>query len=175
MCNRRGTYFASGSGAFHECEYFDLELNGDVECEEVIKELNTALPDGFKVLTCEKLEKAKGLMSLVTEAIYEISLEVNTNDIEDTVKRLEEAFNESQIICDKQGKNGKEETVDIKPLIIDYTIDQITFSSIKLTCHCLAGSKNNLNPNFLVQTCKKTLGEELIEDYNIHRKELILS
>ncbi len=162
-------------GVTSECEYFDLELNGDVECEYVIKELNSALPDGFKVLTCEKLEKAKGLMSLVTEAIYEVSLILNTDDIEKEIQKLNDIFSGNEIICEKQGKNGKEEQIDIKPLILDFNIEQAIYDSVKITCHCLAGSKNNLNPNFLVQTCKKALGEELIEDYNIHRKELILS
>ncbi len=160
-------------GVTSECEYFDLELNGEVDCKEVMSELNKALPDGFKVLDCEMYEKVKGLMSLVKEAVYEISLELNSENIEGAIEKLNNSFEAGEIVCDKQGKNGKEEQIDIKPLIIDYKFTQVSFNSILLTCHCKAGSVNNLNPNYLVQVCKKVLEDE-IEDFNIHRKELIL-
>ncbi len=162
-------------GVTSECEFFDLELNGDVDCEEVIKELNSNFPEGFKVLTCEKYEKVKGLMSLVEKATYEIMLFfTNDKNIEDALKDLNEAFSKDEIFITKQGKSGKDEELDIKPLIINVTIKQESFNSIKITCHCLAGSKNNLNPNYIVQACKNVIGEEGIEDYNIHRKELFL-
>jgi len=162
-------------GVTSECEYFDLELNGDVECQEVIDELNKNFPDGFKVLTCEKFEKVKGLMSLVKEAKYEILLLVNTDEIEELVNSLKEEFEKEQILVIKQGKNGKEEEVDIKPLILELNVEQASFNSIKVSCHSLAGSKNNLNPNFLVQVCKKVVNEDILDDYNIHRKELLLT
>ena len=162
-------------GVTSECEYFDLELNGDVECQEVIDELNKNFPDGFKVLTCEKFEKVKGLMSLVKEAKYEILLLVNTDEIEELVNSLKEEFEKEQILVIKQGKNGKEEEVDIKPLILELNVEQSSFNSIKVSCHSLAGSKNNLNPNFLVQVCKKVVNEDILDDYNIHRKELLLT
>ena len=161
-------------GVTSECEYFDLELNGDVDCQEVIDELNKNFPDGFKVLTCEKHEKVKGLMSLVTEAVYEIDLLLNINEVENDIAKLNNEFSKDELLVTKQAKNGKEEQVDIKPLIIDYSIEQNNFNSIIITCHSYAGSKNNLNPNFIVQICKNAL-ELDIEDYNIHRKELILS
>lgn len=161
-------------GVTSQCEYFDLELNGDVETEEVIKELNKNLPDGFKVITCEKLEKAKGLMSLVKEAVYEISLMLNIEEIDKTVEMLNQEFSKESIIVTKQGKNGKEEELDIKPLIIDYEIVQKSFNTVVVRVHCLAGSKNNLNPNYVVQMLQKLLGDEVIDDYNIHRVELIL-
>lgn len=162
-------------GVTSECEYFDLELNGDVECQEVIDELNKNFPDGFKVLTCEKFEKVKGLMSLVKEAKYEILLLVNTDEIEELVNSLKEEFEKEQILVIKQGKNGKEEEVDIKPLILKLNVEQANFNSIKVSCHSLAGSKNNLNPNLLVQVCKKVVSEDILDDYNIHRKELLLT
>ena len=38
-------------GVTSDSEYFDLELNGDVEPEEVICELTKTMPVGFKILT----------------------------------------------------------------------------------------------------------------------------
>ena len=159
-------------GVTSECEYFDLELNGDVECQEVIDELNKNFPDGFKVLTCEKLEKAKGLMSLVSEANYEISILLSTNDNEKLVAELKDAFNQEQVMITKQAKNGKEEQVDIKPLIIDLEVVDLNYNTIVVKVHCHAGSKNNLNPNYIVQVIKSVIPEDELEDVNIHRKNL---
>ncbi len=161
-------------GVTSECEFFDLELNGDVEPQEVINELNKNFPDGFKVLTCEKLESAKGLMSLVKEAVYEISVQVGSMDIDEALKKLEEKFASGNILTTKQGKNGREEEIDLKPLIIDYEIKEASYNTLVVRIHCLAGSQNNLNPNYAVNVIKEVLGEEELEDYNIHRKELTI-
>lgn len=161
-------------GVTSECEYFDLELNGEVEPEEVISELSQTMPSGFKILTCEKLEKAKSLMSLVKEAIYEINLDVNTDEIENDVKRIQDLLSQETIEIVKQGKAKKEETLNIKPMIIDFMVEEINYRTIRMTIHCTAGSKDNLNPNYVLQAVKELLGEEVLEDSDIHRKELIL-
>ena len=114
-------------------------------------------------------------MSLVEEAKYEIMLFLNTKDIEKNISKLKEAFLSNEILVTKQAKNRKEEEIDIKPLIIELDVNQESFNSIKISCHSLAGSKNNLNPNYIVQVCKNVISEEELEDYNIHRKELILA
>ena len=161
-------------GVTSECEYFDLELNGDVDCQEVIDELNNNFPDGFKVLTCEKYEKVKGLMSLVKEAEYDISVMFDADDINVLADKLKTGFSANSIFVTKQAKNGKEEEIDIKPLIINSEIIEDAYNTIIVRIHCLAGSKNNLNPNYVIQLIQNLLGTEQIEDYNIHRTKLIL-
>jgi radical SAM-linked protein len=159
-------------GVTSECEYFDLELNGDVDTKEVINELNKSFPDGFKILTCEKFEKVKGLMSLVTEATYEINLMISTDRIKEYVSCINDAFSKDEIIANKNSKDGKEESINIKPLILDYNVKDLNYNTIVLSVHCLAGSKNNLNPNYLIQIIKSIIPEEELDDYNIHRKYL---
>ena len=161
-------------GVTSECEFFDLELNGDVETDFVISELTKTMPTGFKILTCEKFEKVKSLMSLVKEAKYEINLDVNTDELENKVEEIKNLFSQEVIEITKEGKGGKEETKDIKPMIIDFIVEEINYRAIRLTIHCSAGSKDNLNPNYILQAVKTLLGEEVLEDYDIHRKELIL-
>lgn len=155
-------------------EYCDLELNGDVETDFVISELTKTMPVGFKILSCEKFEKVKSLMSLVKEAIYEINLDVNTDELENIVENLKDLFSQDIIEITKEGKAGKEEIKDIKPMIIDFIVEEINYRTIRLTVHSTAGSKDNLNPNYVLQAVKNLLGEEVLEDYDIHRKELIL-
>ncbi|MBR6253611.1 MAG: TIGR03936 family radical SAM-associated protein [Clostridia bacterium] len=161
-------------GVTSESEYMDLELNGEPEVEEVLKELKKVMPEGFKMLTCEKLDKPKSLMSLVQEAIYEVNVLVNLDDINDTIAKVKEEFDKEQLLVTKQSKNGQEEEIDIKPLIIDYKVEEITYSSFCITVHSFAGSKKNLNPNFIMEVIYKAITKDAVEDYNIHRKELIL-
>lgn len=161
-------------GVTSECEYFDLELNGEVEPAEVVKELSQTMPSGFKILSCIRLEKSKSLMSLVKEAEYEINLDVNTENVEDEVKKIQDLFSQDSIEITKQGKNKKEEIVNVKPMLIDFLVEEINYCTIRVTVHCSAGSKDNLNPNYVLQAIRNILGEEILEDFDIHRKKLIL-
>lgn len=161
-------------GVTSDSEYFDLELNGDVDPEEVISELTKTMPVGFKILTCEKFEKVKSLMSLVKEAVYEFNLDVNTDELENKVEDIKNLFSQDGFEITKEGKGGKEEIKDIKPMIIDFIVEEINYRTIRVTIHCTAGSKDNLNPNYIITALKDLLGEEVLEDYDIHRKELIL-
>lgn len=162
-------------GVTSECEYFDLELNGDVEPDFVVSELTKTMPTGFKILNCEKMEKTKSLMSLVKEAVYEINLDVNTDELDNLVEKMKDLFSQEIIAITKEGKAGRQETINIKPMIIDFIVEEINYRTIRLTVHCTAGSKDNLNPNYILQAVKDLLGEDVLEDYDIHRKQLILA
>ena len=164
-----------GVGVTSDSEYVDLELEDEVDVIELKKELNSTLPDGFKIVNVVKSENSKSLMSLVKEAIYEIGIEFeNDDDIEELTQKIENIFKEAVIEVEKQGKNKKVELVNIKPNILNIEVEVIGFSSIRVTLHCNAGSENNLNPNLVVDKIKNELvGIEII-DFNIHRRELIL-
>ena len=69
-----------GVGVTSDSEYVDLELEDEVDVIELKKELNSTLPDGFKIVNVVKSEKSKSLMSLVKEAIYEIGIEFENDD-----------------------------------------------------------------------------------------------
>ena len=164
-----------GVGVTSDSEYVDLELEDEVDVIELKKELNSTLPDGFKIVNVVKSENSKSLMSLVKEAIYEIGIEFeNDDDIEELVQKIENIFAQEVIEVEKQGKNKKIELVNIKPNILDIEVEVIRFSSIRVTLHCNAGSENNLNPNLVVDKRKKELAGIEIIDFNIQRRELIL-
>lgn len=161
-------------GITSECEYFDLELNGDVEPDEIVNELSKTMPTGFKILNCIKLEKGKSLMASVKEAKYQIHLDVDTENIMEIIQNIQELLNQDNIEVEKQGKGNKEEIINIKPLIIDFLVEEINYHTIRVTIHCFAGSRDNLNPNYVLQAIKNLLSEETLNDFDIHRKELIL-
>lgn len=164
-----------GVGITSDLEYVDLELESEVNEIDLKKELNTTLPDGFKIVSVQKIENSKSLMSLVKEAIYEISFDFNDEeDIEKISESIEKILSSEKMEIEKQTKNKKIEVVDIKKYIMDAKVQVIGFSTVRITLHCKAGSENNLNPNLLVDKIKAELLPCEVEDFNIHRKSLIL-
>ncbi len=164
-----------GVGVTSECEYVDLELQDEVELDtsEIVKEMNRVLPEGFRIISATKIEKSKSLMSLVKEAIYEITITVNSESIEECLNKLDNLFARDTLFIEKQTKNKKQEQVDIKEFLISSKNEIISFCNIRTTIHCFAGSEKNLNPNLVIELIQNELGEDM-EDFEIHRKGLII-
>jgi radical SAM-linked protein len=159
-----------GVGVTSSCEYMELELSEKVDEKIVIEEINKCLPPSIKILDAKYSEDTKSLMSLVREAIYEIRIECLKNSIGE----IKELFKKPEIIVQKQTKtNPKGEDVNIKPYILDLEFEEIN-NNIKAILHCTAGSTNNLNPYLIIEAINKYLPDIHVEDYDIHRKELII-
>lgn len=152
-----------GVGVTSGSEYFDLELEDRMNVDLFLGELNSTLPDGFRALSAEFPENNKSLMSLVKEAIYEITIK---DEID--FKVVENLFNQDVILLEKTSKDKKNiDMKNIKPGVIDFNIDKNI-----CTFHVIAGSSNNLNPNSIIEAICKYVTN--IEDFEIHRKDLIL-
>lgn len=163
-----------GVGVTSECEYVDIEFLDDIElnANDIKRELNDKLPEGFRILSAEQVEKGKSLMALVKEAVYEITFLLDS-DAEIVIQKLNELFDKEELLIEKQSKNKKIENINLKDFIIDVKNEIINYSAVRTTIHCVAGSEKNLNPNFIVELVNKELNEK-IEDYEIHRKQLFI-
>lgn len=158
-----------GVGVTSDLDYFDLTLSSKMNVDLFLSELNSVLPLGFKVLDAKYIEDKKSLMSLVKEAIYEITLKTN---IEKTA--IKSLLDEEKIVIIKESKSKKKaEEIDIKPYIIQYEVSKLDNDNIVLKIHSTAGSVNNLNPIHLINLLSEKLGT--IEDYEIKREQLILA
>lgn len=154
-----------GVGVTSESEYFDLELEKKMNETLLLGELNSVLPAGFKICEVEFVDTKKSLMSLVKEAIYEITVETEAE-----FEKIIELFEKNEIILEKESKNKKEiKEFNLKDYILDINFDK---EQSKIIVHSTAGSVNNLNPQFILKAIEKYVGK--VEDYEIHRKELIL-
>ncbi len=154
-------HFRFGVGVTSKCEYFDLELANRMNKDLFLSELNSTLPDGFRVVDASYPEDKKSLMSLVKEAVYEITI----ND-EIDFKSLEELFNRNEILVEK--KTDKSSSMrNIKENILGFEID----GNIA-RFHVTAGSNNNLNPNTIIEAIDKYIGK--IDDWSICRLKLII-
>ena len=154
-----------GVGVTSESEYFDLELESKMNETLLMGELNSVLPQGFKIREVKFVEDKKSLMSLVKEAVYEITVEGSFE-----FSKIIELFEQNEIMLEKESKNKKEmKEFNLKDYILDINFDEVIS---KIIVHSTAGSVNNMNPQFIIKAIEKYIGK--VEDYEIHRKELIL-
>lgn len=151
-----------GVGVTSKSEFFDLMLEDRMNIDIFISELNSTLPNGYRVIDAMYPESNKSLMSLVKEAVYQIT--INDKIDFESVKRL---FEKDEVFIEKKTDKGTI-TKNIKEGIIDYSIELNI-----CTFHVYAGSNNNLNPNTIIEAINKYVQE--ISDFEICRKELILS
>ena len=155
-----------GVGVTSESEYFDLELDSKMNETLLMGELNSVLPVGFKIREVKFIENKKSLMSLVKEAVYEITVEGEFD-----FSKVVELFEQSEVMMEKESKNKKEmKEFNLKDYILDINFDE---SKSKIIVHSTAGSINNMNPQFVIKAIEKYVGK--VEDFEIHRKKLVLS
>lgn len=159
-----------GVGVTSESEYFDLEVESKMNEAMFVAELNSTLPLGFRALGVTYIDDTdkRSLMSLVKEAIYEIEIQ-NDGDI----NKLKELFSKDEILIEKETKDKKKKTINLKNYILDIDIKPAKEDKKLITVHGKAGSVDNLNPMYIIEAIEKNIGE--LKDYNIHRKELILA
>ena len=162
--------FASplGVGLTSSGEYMDIEVRTPLSSEEMRARLNAVMVDGVSILDCREVPqgKASNAMSLVAAADYEIRL--------NTVREgsvwpdwLDEFLRQESILVSKKTKKG-ERTLDIRPLIYEYSIADECLSVM-----VSAGSEENLRPELIMAACMdyKAYAYDAFA-FLIHRKEL---
>lgn len=128
--------------------YLEVQIEDEYPLEELLS-INT-LPKGISFLDVKEVDLAKGLMSKVYFAEYEI-----LGDILD----FEEKLNEEQLFYKRLDKKKRVIPVDAKSLIDSYTITPDSLSII-----VNAGASGNLRPQDLL----KAMGhEEAVFDHKI--------
>lgn len=135
-------------------EYLEFETTTPVPADEILIKINSVMPEGILILSCDELrEGGKTLAALTEYADYEISIPLE-NGVRENVKELIKKYmNQEQIMVLKhQRKSGKDIEIDIKPLIseIDGTILDIDNNIIMLTVKLAAGSNANLSPEMII-------------------------
>lgn len=161
-----------GVGVTSSSEFFDLEVKERMNPTLFLGEINSVLPQGLIALEVVYIdeEDKKSLMSLVKEAIYEVTVESCFEK-----EKLADLFYNDEIIIDKETKGKKEvKKINLKDFLIEQpTVENSSQNNkVLITVHSTAGSVNNMNPNFIIKAIQKNLGD--VTDYEIHRKELIL-
>ena len=123
--------FASplGVGITSEGEYMDMELTADYTPQEIVEALNTAMVEGFTVLSARILPEPENgrnretAMSLVTAADYYVMVkETDTFFKNMSLEALQEAWKrfysqKSIPVVKLVKKSNKETSIDLKPFL----------------------------------------------------------
>lgn len=146
--------FASplGVGITSEGEYMDMELTADYTPQEIVDALNSAMVEGFTVLSARILpepengRKRETAMSLVTAADYLVTVKENDTFLgTKSLEELNEAWasfygQESIPVVKKVKKSNTETEVDLKPFLYGAVVgtvsgDAINASLPEVTAH----------------------------------------
>lgn len=138
------------------CETMDVRLTDDMSFEEVKSRLNGALCEGIKVTKVDYQHKKA---TAIVSAVYRIALAVDGMASEELCGKLRDYLSQNEIIVQKKNKKKQFVDIDIKPHIMEFSVDTngtITDLSIKLP----AGTGLNINPNIIVKGFGETIGME---------------
>ena len=138
-----------------ECESFDMRLLAEIEESVVIEKLNQCLSEGVEVFhVAEPVMKPEA----IKWADYEIELYFDNVDNREICKKLEQFFDQDQILVQKKTKK-KDKEVDLKPLFEVLSISSEE-QSISLNLRIASGIMLNINPSLLIKAFCEEIGTE---------------
>ena len=137
--------FASplGVGITSEGEYMDMELTAEYTPKEIVDALNSAMVDGFTVLSARILpepengRKRETAMSLVTAADYLVTVkETDGFFSQKPLGELQEAWErfyhqESIPVIKTVKKSNTETTIDLKPFLYEASVNCDTLGTVE--------------------------------------------
>lgn len=125
-----------------DCEILDIRLNEEgFSNGETLKALVAVCPpdiEFFDVTDPIKHTKEIGFSNYLLE--FDL---INGK----TADALKEFFAKDSVLCEKTGKKGKVKEIDLIPKIREYKLEDN-----RLALSLVAGSEDNLNPNFVMDT-----------------------
>ena len=154
-------------------EYLEFETVDPYEPAFIQEQLNTVMPEGLGVLSCENLENPGKTLAARTEAAsYEIILP-GSYETMDLAGLLRDYMAQTEIAVKKlQRKTGKEVTLNIKPMIKKFD-GAVNHNHITLSTLLSAGSNENLSPELVLSSFCEFAGILLERsDVKIIRKEI---
>lgn len=164
-------------GVESEEEYMDIELNSKISVENFIENMNRALPRGIEIIRAEYIEKGDTIASIIAWAFYEITFKTESLWNEEKVKEsISDYLSREEIfILKKKRKKRKkiEVEADIRSLIGNINIKDISGEKITLQALLKCGGNGNLKPIQLISSFKKEENIDIdIETVNIRRLNL---
>ena len=152
--------FASplGVGMESDAEYFDMQMNSEIEPAEAIRLLNEQMAEGVEVVQFTPLaEGAKKSMTITSATDYIVEFRQGHNPpcrADELSDRIMAFMAQPEINVIKKTKKSETMT-DIKPMI--YRFEE---ADGRLSMCLAAGSVNNLNVKLLLETFYNFCGTE---------------
>lgn len=162
-------------GTQSECEFLDLRLDREMDCDKVMELLNAEMTEQMHV-TEAYIPTTKFSDIAFCEYDYEICCKDSSEEL---AQRLDNLFLSDSLRMVKRTKSGEKE-IDILPLIVSHSVSYDTGSStVKMRAVLNASTENFLNPEMLISAAKDKLGilsdDVSKEWYTITRKRSLTS
>lgn len=151
-------------GVISMAEYVDIKLEHEMNLEDLITSLNLSIPKGINILGAVKLSEGfKSAMSLITHAKYTIYAKIEKTDLQYIKSKLKAFLNQESIIGKKRQpkKNFEVKEFDIKPMIMEMTLENCEADIYTFDCLLLSGSQANLKPEILIQAFAEYAGIDI--------------
>jgi len=134
-------------------ELLEFETVDPQSPEDMTAKLNSILPEGVGILSCDELPKeGRSLAALTESADYEIKIPLSKPLEKPLAEQINSYMDSEQILVRKlQKKSGKEVELDIKPMI-NQIAGKVYDNYIMITCKIASGSTANLSPEMVLSS-----------------------
>jgi radical SAM-linked protein len=138
-------------------EYFDLELEKEMEAEKLIADLNSASPEHLKFLEAVVVpDDIRSLSSLVDTAVYTINFDYTENkSLEEEKEMLAKFMNQDEIMIIRHRRKKSDRKIDLKKRIFSAEITDKN----KWKFAVVTGSRGNVRPEELNRALREMYSE----------------
>ncbi|MCR8746511.1 TIGR03936 family radical SAM-associated protein [Romboutsia lituseburensis] len=162
-------------GTESQGEYVDVEIEEDLSVEEYLKRMNEQLPKGIEFITAMEITKqTPSLASTIEFGEYIYTLELEKPLTKEFIKsKILDFMSQDEIIITKKNKKGKLVESDIRPMIRQFDILDLTEDTLTIEAMIATGSKANLNNSVFIPKILEMLDIEMDPlDVDILRRDL---
>lgn len=144
-------------GLISRGEYFDLELESEIETEKMIRDLNQVSPKDLKFLEAVKVPSdIRSLSSLLDTAIYTINFNYSeTKTLAEEKEMLKEFMEEEEIMIIRHRRKKSDREIDLKTRIFSAEIREKNHWQFAV----VTGSRGNLRPEELNRALRQKYSE----------------
>lgn len=144
-------------------ETMDIRMADDFPFDELVKRLNTVLPEGLTAISAaDAVAKAGDLAA----AEYRLTIHL-------PMAVIAEAFSRSELLVEKRSKKKTMKTINIRPYFADALVQSAGESITVVTVTLPSGSNENINPGLLITALKDIVGADV--DAEVLRLRLLLA
>jgi len=149
-------------GLISKGEYFDLELESEMDPDKLIADLNSVSPEHLKFLKAVAVpDDIRSLSSLVDTAIYTINFDyTESKSLEEEKEMLKKFMDQKEIMVIRHRRKKSDRKIDLKKKIFSAEITDKN----KWKFAVVTGSRGNVRPEELNRSLREKYPE--IKDFS---------
>lgn len=162
-------------GTESQGEYFDAEIEDNITIQEYLNKMNEQLPKGIKFIDAKEINnQTPSLASNIEYGEYIFKIEIQKTLTKEFIKtKIVDFMSNEEIIITKRNKKGKLVESNIRPMIRNFDLLDLSDKEITLEATIATGSKANLNTAIFIPKILELLELEIDPlDVDILRRDL---